>query len=57
MVLTFKCTAMQQIDLQEVKTRYAETYQKTLANDVTDECSGDFRRLLLVILDEDGLGN
>ena len=42
-----------QTDLQTVKTRYREMYGERLEDTINDECSGDYRKLLLKILAPD----
>ncbi|KAI0229426.1 Annexin-B12 [Lamellibrachia satsuma] len=37
-------------DLMNVKTRYREMYGERLEDSITDECAGDYRKLLLKIL-------
>ena len=44
---------MLQTDLQTVKTRYREMYGERLEDTINDECSGDYRKLLLKILSPD----
>ncbi|WAR20423.1 ANX13-like protein [Mya arenaria] len=39
-----------EIDLGDISTRYQRTYGSSLAQSVEDECSGDYKRLLLAIV-------
>uniref|UniRef100_A0A8W8N3A6 Annexin n=1 Tax=Magallana gigas TaxID=29159 RepID=A0A8W8N3A6_MAGGI len=37
-------------DLEEIKEEYQNLYEKSLAEAVADECSGDYKRMLLSII-------
>ena len=39
-----------QIDLADIKERYKELYGKELADDVKDDTSGEYQKLLLAII-------
>lgn len=39
-----------QIDMEEIKQAFEEMYEKPLTEAVESECSGDYKRLLLAIL-------
>ena len=38
-----------EIDMQEIKEIYLERYERTLYADIDDECSGDYKKILLGI--------
>lgn len=39
-----------EVDMEDIKERYVEMYEKTLEESLEDECSGDYKRLLLAIV-------
>jgi annexin A7/11 len=39
-----------QIDLAQVKQRYQQLYNRSLAQDVSGDTSGDYKRILLSIV-------
>jgi len=48
--LTLSFFFFAQIDLVQIKQKFAEMYQKTLATMIASDTSGDYRRLLLAIV-------
>lgn len=48
-VITY-CYFVLQDDLEEIKEEYQNLYETSLAEAVADECSGDYKRMLLSII-------
>ena len=44
------CVSCCQIDMEEIKAAYEEMYEVPLVEAVESECSGDYKKLLLAIL-------
>lgn len=44
------CYFVLQDDLEEIKEEYQNLYETSLAEAVADECSGDYKRMLLSII-------
>ena len=42
--------ARSEIDLGDIKDAYQTIYGQSLAGDIDDDCSGDYKRLLLTLL-------
>ena len=41
-----------QIDLVEIKAKYQELYGKSLEDAIGDECSGDYKKMLIAIVQD-----
>ena len=39
-----------QVDLAEIKLVFKEMYEQTLSSFVKDDCSGDYKRMLIAII-------
>lgn len=44
--------AFLQIDLKDIAAAYEKVFDRTLASDIRDDTSGDYRKLLLSLLNE-----
>ena len=43
---------MLQIDLADIKDKYIDLYGKSMWEDISDDCSGDYKRMLLALIRE-----
>lgn len=53
--LTRHIVGRSEIDLENIKEKYKELYGKELHEDIEDECSSDYKRLLLYVIKDFGV--